>query len=1113
MRAARSAGLVCASSRLAAAALLLIAPAGFASAASAANTTAPAARPVSIAAFESSSDWLATPASGVEMKLSLEPGVHGNALRVDFNFAKGGGYAVLHRKLSLDLPENYRFEYSIRGETQPQNLEFKLIDDSGENVWWLNRVNFEYPREWTTDRIRKRQISYAWGPQGGGVLHHAAALEFAITAGSGGAGTVWFDDLTLVPLPVPELPPLPVASATSQKPGHTAAFAVDTTPASSWESTVRDSAPALTLDLGTLREFGGLVLDWGAGLQARDYAIDLDEGAGMWRTVREVRGSDGGRDWLELPESEATRLRVRTITRTARTVALLNLDVKPLEWGATAERFLTAVAEDAPRGHYPRGFLGEQSYWTVIGVDGDVDEGLLDEDLRLETGRAQFSLEPYLFTENGLRTWADGWTSQSLASGQLPIPTATRTVDSLALAVTVFARSTGAGGSASELLARYRVRNLEPRMRSVTLLVALRPFQVNPPSQFLNVPGGPARIASLRRDGARVQVNSDRWLAASPAPDAFEALAFDEGGLVERLRVGRVPRRDTLSDPVGRASGVLRWTFDVPAHGEREIDVRVPFRGEGETVAAFDSATVAAWQAREEQNWRGKLGTLRLTAGGSGAEVARTLEAQLGFVLVNRDRAGIQPGSRSYERSWIRDGSLTSSALLRSGMSDPVKDYLKWFATFQYADGKVPCCVDRRGSDPVPENDSHGEFVFLAAEYLRLTHDRATVEAVWPNVRAAVAYMDTLRAQRRTAEWRTPENAPYFGLLPPSISHEGYSAKPMHSYWDDLFALRGYKDGAWLAKQLGHHEDAHWMRTSGDEFAHDFSAAAKAAMKAHAIRYVPGCSDLGDFDATSTTIALTPVQAAGVLPVEALRLTFERYWTFFKERRSGQVPYDAYTPYELRNVGAFVRLGWRERAAELLDWFMADRRPEGWRQWAEVVNRLPRHARFLGDMPHTWVGTDFVRSVQEMLAYESEDDSVLVIAAGIPEGWLGGDGVEVRGLQTRWGTLGYRLTRREGFTRLELDSSQLRVPSGGLVFAPPRPMTSANWMYYSAALVDGRKVLTNADDGWLWWSKPRWGRTAPAVIEWGHPMKGGRRDWPHYRPKLVPIGPDPLILY
>src|SRR5262249_45982476 len=150
--------------------------------------------------FESSAAWSAIPASGVDMKLASERGPHGNALRVDFDFKGGGGYAVLHRKVDLDLSVNYRFAFRVRGEAQPQNLEFKLLDSSGENVWWCNRVRYEYPRDWTTDRVRRRQIAFAWGPKGGGELRHVAAIELAITAGSGGKGTVWFDDLLYVPM-------------------------------------------------------------------------------------------------------------------------------------------------------------------------------------------------------------------------------------------------------------------------------------------------------------------------------------------------------------------------------------------------------------------------------------------------------------------------------------------------------------------------------------------------------------------------------------------------------------------------------------------------------------------------------------------------------------------------------------------------------------------------------------------------------------------------------------------------------------------------------------------------------------------------------------------------
>jgi hypothetical protein len=186
------------------------------------------------------------------------------------------------------------------------------------------------------------------------------------------------------------------------------------------------------------------------------------------------------------------------------------------------------------------------------------------------------------------------------------------------------------------------------------------------------------------------------------------------------------------------------------------------------------------------------------------------------------------------------------------------------------------------------------------------------------------------------------------------------------------------------------------------------------------------------------------------LPREALESTFERYWAFFRERRDGVAPWEAMTPYEVRTIGAFVRLGWRARANELLDWFMMLRRPAGWAHWAEVVDREPRRTRFLGDMPHTWVGSDFVRSVLDMLAYERASDTSLVIGAGVPWVWVAeGDGVRVRGLSTSHGPLSFTM-------QTVADTLDVRIaggpeaPRGGFVVRPPgrRPFRSAR--------VDGR---------------------------------------------------------
>ena len=204
----------------------------------------------------------------------------------------------------------------------------------------------------------------------------------------------------------------------------------------------------------------------------------------------------------------------------------------------------------------------------------------------------------------------------------------------------------------------------------------------------------------------------------------------------------------------------------------------------------------------------------------------------------------------------------------------------------------------------------------------------------------------------------------------------------------------------------------------------------------HKIDYLPGSVELGDFDATSTTVGVSPGgEVASLQP--ALGRTFDRYFENFRKRRDADTTWEGYTPYEWRTVGTFVRLGQRERAHEVLDWFMRDRRPLAWNHWAEVVYRVPGKAQFIGDMPHTWVGSDFIRSVLDMFAYERESDSSLVVGAGVPERWMTADsGVVVRGLRTPYGGLNLTMRARGDTARIVLTGS-VRPPRGGIAVRAP----------------------------------------------------------------------------
>ncbi len=989
--------------------------------------------------FENVEDWKALPSDGVGLTIATDSGRTGPAMRLDFDFRGRSGYAIARRAIALDLPENYEFSFWIRGDARPNTLEFKLVDSTGDNVWWHTRPRFEFTGEWRRLTIKKRHIAFAWGPAGGGELGRAATLELVVTAAQGGAGTVWIDELAFTPREAERPYDLtPRVTASSALPGTGPGAVVDTGRTRGWRS-----APGrqwLALDFLRLREFSGLVIDWAPGLHATEYAVETSPDSLEWSQLYLVRGGDGGRDHLYLPESESRFLRLRLVKSAGGGgYRLRRLRVQPPEWADSPTAFLQRVAENAPRGSFPRYLAGEQSYWTVIGASGDGRRGLLNEDGALELGSGGPALEPFLQVRGRLITWNDARPRVWLERGDLPIPSVEWRAGTLGLTVTAFAA--GSAG-ASSLIARYRVVNRSAAAVAATLYLALRPLQVNPPWQFLGTPGGAAPVRRIGYAGRTVMADSHVVVAVTP-PAGFGATDLDRGDIVEHLRRGLLPRAATLEDSAGRASGALAYPLELAPGASHEIFVEIPLYSDGAAVprpaTARDASTYGDGRLAETTRWwADRLDRVGLRLPPSQRDLAQTIRANVAYILINCDGPAIEPGARSYRRSWIRDGAMISAALLRLGQREEVEAFLDWYRRYQYPDGKVPCCVDARGADPVPEHDSHGQLIYLAMEYYRHTRDRAVLERAWPNVERAVAYIDSLRHSRMGAAYETADSIAFRGLLPQSISHEGYSAKPMHSYWDDFFALKGLKDAADMAEVLGRDAERERIAAIRDQFRRDLYASIGRAMARHGIGYIPGSVELGDFDATSTTVALAPAGEAAHLPGPALNHTLERYWNEFQARRAGSKPWEAYTPYELRTVGTMLRLGWKARAHAALAGFLEHRRPAGWRHWAEVVWRDPAAARFIGDMPHTWVGSDFLRSVLDFFAYEREADTALVVGDGVREGWvMEPPGVAVHGLSTHYGPLSYSM-RGNGDTITVRIEDGVNVPSGGVIVRNPR---------------------------------------------------------------------------
>jgi len=988
--------------------------------------------------FESVAGWELLKSEAFAGNISLEPGKTGNAIRFDYDFTRGMGFGGIQKWFPLDIPENYELSFWIKAESPSNTFEIKFIDESGDNVWWVNKRNYNFPTEWTQVRIRPRHVSFAWGPTTDRILRRADRIEFTVASFVGGNGTIWIDDLRFEKLPPrPAVYPQPLGTASSARRGNAPTLALDNNAATSWQSR-KGGRQHYIVDFATRREFGGIHIDWVEQQAAKRFDVLLSNDGKNWEKEYSVAQNRSDRSFVRLPEQEVRYLKIDMHeSASGRRYGIKNLQILRVEQSITANDFFLYQAKHLPKGSFPRPFSQQKVYWTVTGVNNDLREALICEDGMVEVDKGLFSIEPMLRVDGKLYNWQNVTSSQSMSfpkpTGTLDFtPTVTWNLDDITFATGITAA--GEANVNSRLNIGYYLRNNSNEAKTIELYLLLRPFQVNPYYQFLNFPGGVGVINSINeiRPGV-VSVDNKTVYSLLPWQD-FSAITFDEGNPVNFIQNRNLPDQTSITDPQGLGSGVMKYVIRLEPGQEKQFFLVVPFHTKKLEDENITNEQVAREFLDVTRYWQSKFDHIEFNLPESANRMINTYKASLFYILVNRDFAGIQPGSRSYERSWIRDGSLTSSAMLKSGITEEVRAFIEWFVDYQFDSGKVPCVVDFRGPDPVPQHDSPGQLIFLIKEYFDYTKDTTFLRAKNHNILKAVGYMEYLIAQRSTDHFRFGNDSirAYYGIVPESISHEGYSAKPMHSYWDNFFVIKGLKDAAEVQRILGNNAEYERIKIVRDTFSRNLYNSLRLAMQTRNIDFLPGCVELGDFDPTSTTIAIWPANELQNLPRPEVYNTFNQYYEFFKNRRDGKIEWTNYTPYETRAIGTFIFLGRPDIAHELTEFFLDDLRPQGWYHWAEVVWKDYRIPRFIGDMPHTWVASDFINAVRTKFVYEDELTGTLTIGAGLRQDWIDNpEGMSVKNLPTHFGNISYSVLKSGNAYRISI-TGDIELPRNGL---------------------------------------------------------------------------------
>jgi hypothetical protein len=462
--------------------------------------------------------WKVSGTDDISASLTPVDGKTGRALCVNFNFHGVSGGVTLHRALPISFPANYALSFDVRGAMPANDLQLRLVDASGDNVWWYRHEAFQPSDSWQTIKVGKPDIDFAWGTTKDKMLRESSALEFTVYAGRGGKGELCFSNLRLTPLPV---------TAASEQ----------TTP-------------------------------------------------------------------TDDPNKSP----------------------------------LIQQARQATRGMYPRGLSGEQSYWTLVGVDGGApSSALMSEDGAIEVGKGGWSIEPMLFDGHSVIDWATVKTQQKLLDGYLPIPTVRWQVGGLSLETTAFANGTPKD---SKLFAQYRLHNEDDRPRTLTLALLVRPFQVNPPTQFLNMKSGISPIHDLDWSGRTLRVNHSLQIVPLQAPTAFVASPHGAVTLPEQLASGTPAKintgteRASLHDDTGFAQGAMFYRLTVPAHGDVTLGLVVPSLGVvGEQPSFVPPPDATHWlQQQQDQTaavWREKLNRVTLQLPAAQQAIADTARSTL----------------------------------------------------------------------------------------------------------------------------------------------------------------------------------------------------------------------------------------------------------------------------------------------------------------------------------------------------------------------------------------------------------------------------------------------------------------------------------------------------
>ncbi len=829
--------------------------------------------------------------------------------------------------------------------------------------------------------------------------------------------------------------------------------AIDGKSSTRWSSEHADPQ-WIMLDLGKKITINKVFFHWESAY-AKSYQLQVSNDGKKWYIVYYTDNCQGGKEKIDFKPVKVRYIRMFGIERkTGWGYSLFEFKVYSTSKSSVPLKKLDSfsastilkLAQESPKtyyslaaglssgNYYPLWMNKKQGYFIVVGSEKGFNESAVCEDGMIDAGKKKFSVIPYLYINKKLISIIDLKAKLSLEDDYLPIPIIEGRYKGLSFKQRVFAWGKNEN---DYTYIQYTLKNKSKKIIKGKLYLTIRPFEVNPPWQH----GGLIDLFAIEYINKNtIKINNEDTLLSLNKSDGFGALSYQQGDIMNFISKGTLPSDRDAYDPLGGASGAFEFQYKLSPGQKKEYNFVIPIGKKCNDSTVVKDDAVRKFK-KAKSFWQKKLNKVKIKI--SDKYIYDVLRSNLAYILINKDGSALQGSSRFYERSYIRDTAILGVALLRLGLKDEVKECIDWVIKRQLLpNGEVLPMVLPDGSaldwyKTKNEYDGQGCFLYIIAEYYRFTKDKRFLKDCFPAVMKAVKFIQYLRKQRLSDELKNGpiEKKMFYGLLPISVSHEGYIEPGVHSYWDDYWALKGLSDAKEMALVLGKTKEYKRIKKEEHDLRKCLLDSIKLIQKFKKIKYIPGCPDFGDLDPTSTAISVWPTEVAPYLSQKDLIYTLDKYYndTFLPTRMDGKKKIDC-IPYEMRTANAYLLLGEKEKALKIFKYFLKHLKPKEWKNWIELIHYKYREPKFIGDMPHSWAGAIFINLIRNMLVFEK--NNTLVLGLGIDEEWLNNNQeLSIQNCPTYFSEINYSMKKDNNTLGIKVWGKA--KPENGFVFKSP----------------------------------------------------------------------------